>query len=282
MGLIFKFKKYLCCSADELQQSRAAVSLIHKDQAKPKVFHSEPESIQYLLIPSHESVVELHPLSAAEVFEEVDEDISPHTAVPTYSIARLPALSSPRPTLVLDLDNTLIYSSVKEISRFDHKFTVTYNGKQQDVWIVERPGLQAFLAEMASMYEIVLFTAGIKQYGVKVMREIDKNMHISYFLDRRFCTMIGKNNKNQDFFAKDIRILGRDLARVLIVDDRAYSFCFDACNGILVSMFNGDPEDRCLESLQKYLSRCSTLKDMRCRVPFEEERALANEWHHTD
>lgn len=270
MGLLFKLKKYFCCSIDEETRTDVSIVLIGEDDTKQTTSCATVPIYYHPVTLEDVNESELHPLSSAEVLNNIDdEDTSSSSTSMLYSIAMLPPATSSKPTLVLDLDNTLVYASLKKLKIFDHKITVTHSGKTQDVWIVERPGLAAFLDQVATKYELVLFTAGIKQYGLKVLRLIDRNMNISYFLDRRFCTIIGKNNKNQDFFAKDIRILGRDLSKILIVDDRAYSFCFDVYNGILVPVFNGDPDDRCLESLRRYLDECSTLEDMRARKPFK-------------
>ncbi|ELA42798.1 dullard-like phosphatase domain-containing protein [Vittaforma corneae ATCC 50505] len=268
-------QKYFCCRTEkELQISRNVVFVSQDEALKSKVLTER--NIPSYTLKSNEyasrSAQDLHALSSAEVFRLVETDDDEHTSYNAslpHTIRCLPPALDSKPTLVLDLDNTLIFSTIKELTNFDHKITVNYNGKAQPVWIVERPGLQSFLEHVANKYEVILFTAGIRQYGVKVMKKIDRKMRISYFLDRRFCTLIGKNNRNQDFFSKDLKILGRDLSKVLLVDDRDYSFCSDIDNGILVPIFNGDPQDRCLDCLKEYLDYCSTLDDMRCRKPFE-------------
>lgn len=275
MSLVSLFQKYFCCCAEKKPQADGSVALILQEQPTDSKTLAEQNALSCTLKAGEQAnriVQNLHALSCTEVFEIAeadDEEGISYNAFLFYKAGCLPPARDSRPTLVLDLDNTLVFSTVKELAAFDHKITVNYNGRAQSVWIVERPGLQSFLDHVAAKYEVVLFTAGIRQYGVKVMRKIDRKMRISYFLDRRFCTLIGKNSKNQDFFAKDLRILGRCLSRVLLVDDRDYSFCFNIDNGILVPIFSGDSQDECLECLKGYLDYCSTLDNMRCRKPFE-------------
>uniref|UniRef100_A0A7S3DL63 Mitochondrial import inner membrane translocase subunit TIM50 n=1 Tax=Palpitomonas bilix TaxID=652834 RepID=A0A7S3DL63_9EUKA len=72
---------------------------------------------------------------------------------------------SGKKTLVLDMDETLLHSSPTEPEHFD--FTVTV---KKDVgegkatfWVLKRPGVDEFLAQMHEMYEIVIFTASTQR-----------------------------------------------------------------------------------------------------------------------
>lgn len=190
--------------------------------------------------------------------KEIDRDVSFDNL---FRFSRcLPAQIDERPTLALDLDNTLIYASTKKLETYNHIITIKYNGREQNVWVVERPGLQKFLTEICEYYELILFTAGIRQYGIKMLMKIDPEMRIDYLLDRRFCDVVGKNQKQQDMYAKNLRILGRNLSKVLLVDDKLYSFGINTQNGILISYFTGDPNDRTLDRLKSYLITCAKLE----------------------
>lgn len=274
MTLISFFKKYFCCDTNKKVQ----INLKNDNLELQKTF----EKSNFHDLKNCKDLAHYHggfdncvrllcPLSAFEVFEnyDIDNEKDCHFFDLTYyKIKHLPVSTINKPTLVLDLDNTLILSTTKELSTFDHKISINYNGKAQTVWILERPGLQSFLDYVSNKFELVLFTAGILQYGAKIMRKIDKKRRIHYFLDRRFCRLIENETKSQDFFSKDLQVLGRDLSNVLLVDDREYSFHFNRSNGILVPVFDGDLKDNCLDCLKKYLDYCYTLKDMRDRKPF--------------
>lgn len=269
MTWISLLKKYFCCDRESKSLADAPVEFIDGEK-EPLLTPSLSKNL--LEWPQNHTVLGARALSSAEVFSFSEEEIDGPAycdVLMSYGPGALPPPLDSKPTLILDLDNTLIYSSTKELEKFDHAITINYGGKLQKIWILERPGLQQFLDHISTKYEIILFTAGVQQYGIKAMRAIDVKRRIKYFLDRRFCTPIGKNDKNQTFFSKDIRNLGRELSKTLLVDDRDYSFCFNTKNGILVSNFDGDLTDSCLKQLSRYLDYCCTLADMRDRMPFK-------------
>lgn len=180
----------------------------------------------------------------------------------------LPEKNDGKPTLVLDLDNTLLFPTNKKPDEYTQEISLIYNGRKQSIWFIERPHLQEFLEELHRKYEIVVFTAGIKQYGMKIIRRIDKKNRIKYLLDRRFCTVYGKNSRNQDLYIKDLRILGRDLRRTIIIDDREYSYILQISNGQWIPAFNGETEDTALLKLKEYLLEIADLEDLRQRKYF--------------
>lgn len=272
MGFVHLLESCFCCRRTKSPQKISLVKFkgnpLYNTFSKIETLVHEANSV-------NQKNILIKALSSAEIFDLSNTDIEENTDSCSHLLVNegcLPSKNDQTPTLVLDLDNTLVYSTTKEPLYFDHKININYNGKHQHVWIIERPYLHYFLNEMSRKYELVLFTAGIRQYGIKVLKEIDKSRRITYFLDRRFCRSIGKTLKNQDLFSKDIRILGRRIDKTLLVDDRDYSFCFDYTNGILIPMFNGDRNDRCLLELTEYLSYCSNLDDIRTRKPFDQFR----------
>ena len=58
-------------------------------------------------------------------------------------------------------------------------------------------------------------------------------------------------------YTKNISILGRDEKKIVLVDDREYSFVLNTESGILVSPFDGNLQDRELKNLGKFLIDCS-------------------------
>ena len=62
-------------------------------------------------------------------------------------------------TLVLDLDETLVHSSFKPIPNPDHVLEVEVDGELTEVFVLKRPGMDAFLAAVARWYEVGVFTA---------------------------------------------------------------------------------------------------------------------------
>jgi CTD small phosphatase-like protein 2 len=171
--------------------------------------------------------------------------------------------------LVLDLDETIMHAcSVKD------KPDVTLIGrdpanKEFAVSIKVRPFVQEFLEKVSKEYEIILFTASTEHYATTIIDYIDPNReYFKTILSRRNC-METKNG----FFIKDLRILkGRDLAKVVIIDNLAHCFGFQIDNGIPILDFISDENDVELLYLADYLLRLAKAPDV--RVILREEYKL--------
>ena len=142
-------------------------------------------------------------------------------------------------TLVLDLDETLI----------NFQFISPEKGIGE---MRLRPGLENFLEKIKNYYEIIIFTSGTREYADKILDVIEHKKNKKFFdgrLYREHTTCIG--NK----YIKDLDKIGRDLSRTLIVDNLSYSFKFQYDNGILISSFYGEENDKALIELEKILMK---------------------------
>ena len=63
---------------------------------------------------------------------------------------------------------------------------------------------------------------------------------------------------------KDLKIIGvnYDKKRTVLVDNRAYNFCCQPCNGILVRDFYDDPNDKQLDVVLLLLKRLQYISDV--------------------
>ncbi len=177
----------------------------------------------------------------------------------------LPKTSTGKPTLVLDLDNTLVYPTANKPGCAAHCIEIGENGARQTIWVVERPYLKEFLSRMSELYEIVLFTAGIREYAQAVAEKIDPLGRISFILDRDHCSVLHKGENSDMLYFKDLKYLGRDLKRTIIVDDREYSYIMNYVNGQHIPPFTGSDDDRYLIDLLEYLVECAKLDDLTTR-----------------
>lgn len=59
-----------------------------------------------------------------------------------------------RPTLALDLDETLVHCTVEPIAKPDMTFVVTFNGTMYQVYVRKRPYLDYFLETVAKNFEV--------------------------------------------------------------------------------------------------------------------------------
>jgi len=160
----------------------------------------------------------------------------------------LPPSSCPqKPTLVLDLDETLVHAKVQlEEPSYPARMIVVEGTR---IWLALRPLAHQFLSLLAVHYELVVWTAGTEPYGRAVVNELDPSGSlISHSLFRQHCT------QDEGVFVKDLSRLGRD-ERTRICDNNPVSFRFQPDAGILVKDFYGDPYDGVLKSLLTYLTK---------------------------
>ena len=105
------------------------------------------------------------------------------------------------------------------------------------------------MKNVGSKYEMVVFTAGIQEYADLIIDIIEKGKKI--FIKRlyRQHTVFIDN-----IFAKDLTRLGRDLSKIIIVDNMPQNFFMQKENGIFIKNFFGqDDDDRALIDLSSIL-----------------------------
>mmetsp|Transcript_5395 Transcript_5395/g.6826 ORF Transcript_5395/g.6826 Transcript_5395/m.6826 type:complete len:271 (+) Transcript_5395:450-1262(+) len=163
-------------------------------------------------------------------------------------------------SLVLDLDETLVHSSFEVVEDPDFVITVNLKGAKFDVYVIKRPGVDEFLNELAKYYEIIIFTASLPKYAVKVLDVLDKNKVIEATLFRDSCTLHEGN------FIKDLSLLGRSLESTIIVDNSPYSYQFQPANAIGVSTFTDDKNDRELFYCKDFLLSIHESDDVRDKL----------------
>ena len=96
---------------------------------------------------------------------------------------------------------------------------------------------------MAKFYEIVIFTAAVKDYADTILDTIDPNHYISHRLYR-------EHTRLEDYVSiKDLSLINRDLSKCIIIDNIASNFKMQPRNGIAISTWTDDPEDISLLNL---------------------------------
>lgn len=77
-----------------------------------------------------------------------------------------------------------------------------------------RPCLKDFLERVSRLFEIVVFTASQSIYGEQLLNVLDPKRRIfRHRVYRESCVFVDGN------YLKDLSVLGRDLARVIIIDN---------------------------------------------------------------
>ena len=172
-------------------------------------------------------------IGSTTYFEENKNYLNGNVPVPY-----LKNIPNKRYTLVLDLDETLIH--FKGHPNDDSSGTLLF-----------RPFLSEFLSNICNFYELVVFTAATQDYADPIINAIEqKGTKFDYRLYRKHTIVI--NNE----FIKDLSRLGRDLSRIIIVDNMEQNYKLQPDNGITIRPFWGkDVEDMALFDLLSILIR---------------------------
>lgn len=136
--------------------------------------------------------------------------------VPKFRPVLLPkrTRSCPTTTLVLDLDETLVHSTLEHCEDVDFTFPVHFNFREHTIYVRCRPYLKEFLEKVASMFETIIFTASQSIYAEQLLNVLDpKRKLFRHRVYRESCVYVEGN------YLKDLTVLGRDLTRVMIVDN---------------------------------------------------------------
>jgi len=156
-----------------------------------------------------------------------------------------------RPSLVLDLDETLVHCSREGKSPrvpseravppdliIEFEATLAYGS------VSFRPFVKLFLEVAAKAFEITVFTASQQTYADKVINALDPTgAYISHRLYRQHCTEV------RGAFFKELGLLGRPLAQCILVDNSPISVACNPDHGVLISSWYGDRNDRELMDL---------------------------------
>eukprot|EP01155_Anaeramoeba_flamelloides_P000485 Anaeramoba_flamelloidesa103438_37.p1 GENE.a103438_37~~a103438_37.p1 ORF type:complete len:308 (-),score=60.28 a103438_37:604-1491(-) len=136
-------------------------------------------------------------------------------------------------TLCLDLDQTLISSSFTENKNYDFSVELSDQGKNWKVFVTKRPYLDEFLQECSQMFEVVVFTASLSYYANSILDYLDpENELISHRLFQESCSNFPEG------YLKDLSILGREMDKIIIVDDTPFSYSRNQRNAIPVKPFH--------------------------------------------
>ena len=130
-------------------------------------------------------------------------------------------------TLVLDLDETLIHFSL--------------NGENEGQ-LFFRPYLFEFLNSVSQFYEIIIFTAGVKEYAKIVLDIIENRIGKKIFDYRLYRENTIPNDEG--VFIKDLSKIGRNLKKIIIVDNTKENYELQNENGIEIKSYYGFDDNK--------------------------------------
>lgn len=111
-------------------------------------------------------------------------------ASPEKTTWLLPPAQAPlkgRKCLILDLDETLVHSSFKILNQADFTIPVEIEGQYHNVYVIKRPGVDAFMKRVGELYEVVVFTASVSKYGDPLLDQLDIHHVVHHRLFRESC-----------------------------------------------------------------------------------------------
>jgi Dullard-like phosphatase family protein len=148
--------------------------------------------------------------------------------------------TSPRAALVFDLDDTLVSTSVIQPER-EH---IAIRVRRRRLFAKPRPGLTTFLKTVSQRYDVYFFTASAREYANPIIDAISPDTPPERRFFRESCFPYS------GYPVKDLRIIGRPLNRVLLIDDLAGSALLQPENILRISPWHGTNENDSVLLLQ--------------------------------
>lgn len=195
--------------------------------------------------------------------------------------------------VVLDMDETLIHSQFnsqneyrqaeeRQEAKSKHDFTVSIgmgeNGEDETACVYIRPGLAKFIERGAHLFELVVFTAALPIYAKPVLDKIDPTGSLFTARLYRDSTVTYRGQP----FVKDLNQLGRDMKRIVLLDNNPYAMLATPDNAMPILSFYDDPTDRELEKALALLTEMKNLEDIRPylkkRFKFRQQLKEMNQW----
>ena len=166
-------------------------------------------------------------------------------------------------TIIFDLDETLAHCVRQEKPNrvpdvyLDIKLQ---SGKVLKAGFNIRPYTRECLEKVNENFEVVVFTASHRWYADVILDYIDPERKlIQHRVYRDNCIKTTDN-----VYIKDLRVFkNRDMKDMIIVDNAVYSFGAQLANGIPITPFKDDVDDREFLYLMSYLDVLKDCEDMR-------------------
>lgn len=164
------------------------------------------------------------------------------------------------PFLILDVDETLVHASDKQLP-------LQLDFEVGPYWVYQRPFLKDFISLVATRFSIAVWSSSSEGYLASVLEQIiPAEVSVDFCWGRSRCVQRYDLECQYQYRVKDLKKVERrgfDLSRVLMVDDTPKKLERNYGNAIYVKPFEGDPKDDELHRLGQYLSSLKDCEDVR-------------------
>ncbi|KAJ8270119.1 hypothetical protein GJAV_G00110580 [Gymnothorax javanicus] len=208
----------------------------------------------------------LSPLSDEETNEEAFNPYAFIKNIPSHSQQSRPCVrdipvktrSTPEATLVLDLDETLVFSTLNHLPKAEYTFHTSFQNHKYKVSVIMRPHVQQFLQRMSKIFEMFVYTSAKRDYAEQILDILDPQKKIfrhRLYQEDCFCIL--------GHYVKDLGLLQRDLAKTVVLDNAPHTFPYHVMNMIPIPSWTGEKDDKELIKLIPYLEKLSEAEDFR-------------------
>ena len=163
-----------------------------------------------------------------------------------------------KPLLILDLDETLVYS-IRQYSYKDQGYDFLI---ENYYYVKKRPYVDNFLKNISEHFDLAVWTASTTDYATEIVNQlfVKNDLKLELFHSREKCTKKEYPRSLYDsfpksYYIKDLKKIKKqfNLDKVLIVDDLPIGLQRNYGNLIQIDAYKGDEFDAELEHLEDYL-----------------------------
>jgi Dullard-like phosphatase family protein len=176
-------------------------------------------------------------------------------------IRKKEGIAGRKKSLILDLDETLVHSTLKRPTHFDFTIRLSFDNHSFLFYVTERPHVRLFLDIIQYHYDLHIFTASVREYANPLIDYLDPKGVI--FRSRWFRDSCVHYSQGQ--FIKNLSVCNLDLSQTVIVDNSPISFAHNRENGIPVESYvgAGSRADAGLLTLLPFLEALAHTTDVR-------------------
>ena len=115
----------------------------------------------------------------------------------------------------------MIHSTSVRTDPNDEEILVRVGNSLEKYYVKLRPFLKEFLERLSKIFELVIFTASIKEYADKVIDYIDPDGYIKrrFYRDVSILNIFKSCTKKDGIYYKDLTKVNPDLSKVFIIDN---------------------------------------------------------------